>query len=367
MTNLKTSTTEENELIPLSKSIGLSTKEILAKLDPIPVFTIADEEGAPLVTSGETEGKVAGVFISEQDANDFVKELKSENPKLAKKVSVVPVSLGEIYKLSQADEDQQDPLDFAYVPEADEVKTAKTIAKEDGEKYQGGVPLFVAKGGKDQGYLTFERDGKQVIPFFFDKQQLDKLVANFQEQNPELASNVDVDIEVESLEGVIETLETGKDKVLSQIVLVPSSESIEFLESNDLKTTDDSLNISQLLNKDNETSLSALSKSVINYTDDSVENLDNCFVEDAYHLGVDPLSGSLEPQAENRYLNEETVFYPCSDQQEGTITSYHFLNTETETNFYAPSITDKDNADNNLPNYELEGIAYSSFLVDGEA
>jgi hypothetical protein len=362
MANLQTSTTEQDNIVALSKSTGLSNKEILAKLDPIPVFTIADEQGAPLITTGEAEAKVAGVFISEQDANDFVKELKSTNPKLAKKVSVIPVSLGEIYQLSQSEGNQEDPLDFAYVPEADEVKAAKTVAKEDGEKYQGGVPLFVAKGGDKQGYLTFDRDGKQVIPFFFDKQQLDEFVAKFEEQDPDRATNID--IEVQPLEGVIETLETSNDKILSQIVLVPSSESIEFLESNDLETIDGNSNK--------------------NKKDNTVESLSKQTFEDTSYLGADTLSGSPEEdtgtnlysilEAESRsmrdsltnYTDEGTSFDAYSDQQEETISIYSFFDAESDTSFYTPSTAERDNVEDNLSNYESERIADYGFPVDAE-
>jgi hypothetical protein len=354
MDNLQTSSTEQEQLIAPSKSTGLSNKEILAKLDAIPVFTIADEQGAPLIASEEAEAKVAGVFISEQDANDFVKELKSTNPKLAKKVSVIPVSLGEIYQLSQSEGDQEDPLDFAYVPEADEVKTAKTVAKEDGEKYQGGVPLFVAKGGDDQGYLTFERDGKQVIPFFFNKQQLDELVAKFQEQDPELASNVDVDIEVQPLEGVIETLETSNDKILSQIVLIPSRESIEFLESNDLEAIGGNSNKNK--------------KDII------VESLSKQTLEETSYLGADTLSGLSEPEPESRYIQdnltdytgEGTVFFSHANQQGERIPIYRFFDAETSNQLNTPSATERDSLENNLPDYASMEIADYVFPVDSE-
>lgn len=208
---------------------ALPQEEVLEKLDPVPVFTIADEQGAPLVASGEDEAKVAGVFISQDDANKFVNQLKTENPELAEKVKVVPVSLGEVYKLSESAQSQENALNFAYVPQEEAVNSAKTIGEANKQPYQGGVPLFVARGGEGKGYLTFERNSQQVIPFFFDKAQLEQMVARFKEQEPEVAANVD--IEVHPLEGVIETLETGSDEILEKIVLVPSSESIEFLQN----------------------------------------------------------------------------------------------------------------------------------------
>ncbi|MGL4883259.1 MAG: Tic22 family protein [Waterburya sp.] len=208
---------------------ALPQEEVLKKLDPVPVFTIADEQGAPLVASGQDKAKVAGVFISQNDANQFVDQLKTKNPELAGKVKVVPVSLGEIYKLSESSQSQQNALNFAYVPEQEAVNSAKTIGQANQQPYQGGVPLFVAKGGEDKGYLTIEKNSQQVIPFFFDKQQLEQMVAKFKQQKPEIANSVN--IEVVPLEGVIETLETSQDQMLEKIVLVPTTESIEFLQN----------------------------------------------------------------------------------------------------------------------------------------
>lgn len=210
--------------------LALPQDQVLKKLDPVPVFTIADEQGAPLVASGEDESKVAGVFISQTDANNFVNELKVKNEDLANKVQVVPVSLGEVYKLSESSQSQENALNFAYVPQEAAVTSAKTILQESGQEYQGGVPLFVAKGGEDKGYLTIEKDSQQVIPFFFEKEQLENMVEKFKEQKPDVAASVN--IEVVPLEGVIETLEKSDDEMLNKIVLVPSSESLEFLQNN---------------------------------------------------------------------------------------------------------------------------------------
>lgn len=210
-------------------ALALPQEEVLKKLEPVPVFTIADEQGAPLVASGENEAKVAGVFISQTDANEFVNQLKTKNPELADKVKVVPVSLGEVYKLSETAESQENALNFAYVPEEEAVNSAKTLGEANQQPYQGGVPLFVAKGGEEKGYLTIERDSQQVIPFFFDKAQLEEMVAKFKEQKPEVANSVD--IEVVPLEGIIETLETSEDQMLEKIVLVPTEESIQFLQN----------------------------------------------------------------------------------------------------------------------------------------
>lgn len=209
-----------------TKLLALPQEAIVQKLRPIPVFTIADSEGAPLIASGDKNEKVAGVFISKQDANGFVEKLKKDNPDLGKQVQVIPVSLGEIFELAETNAKEKDPVIFAYVPTQVQVEQAKKL----NTQYQSGVPLFVAKAGDDQGYLTIKQNDQEVIPFFFDQQQVQQLVDNFKKAQPDLASTIKIDVVI--LEGVLEALKEGNDEMLTKIVLWPSKESIEFLRAN---------------------------------------------------------------------------------------------------------------------------------------
>lgn len=147
-----------------TRILALPQEVILEKLKPIPVFTIADSQGAPLIASTEDNNRVAGVFISEKDANSFVERLKQDNPDLGKQVQVVPVSLAEVYQLSEKNSQQQDGVQFAYVPSSQQIEQAQQL----NNQYQGGVPLFVAKAGEDQGYLTIKQNDQEVIPFFWE-------------------------------------------------------------------------------------------------------------------------------------------------------------------------------------------------------
>jgi hypothetical protein len=220
-------------LIGGTKVFALPQEQIVQTLQPIPVFTIADEQGAPLVAVGQNEQKVTGVFISQQDAQNFFQQLQQKNPELAKKVKVQPVSLGEVFKLAQVNESQQaqqERLNFAYVPMNDEVEAAKQVLSQNGQQYQGGVPLFVAKGGKEQGYLTIQQNNEPRIPFFFEKEQLQQMIEKFKQEKPDLASTVK--IEVVPLESVMQTMEQSNDEMLKKIVLVPSQESLQFIRAN---------------------------------------------------------------------------------------------------------------------------------------
>ncbi|NCO75727.1 MAG: hypothetical protein GW795_11545 [Cyanobacteria bacterium] len=213
-------------LTQTTKLLALPLETIVQKLKPIPVFTIADAQGAPLIASNDKDGKVAGVFISKQDANSFVERLKKENPELGKQVQVVPVSLGEIFELSEKNAKQKDAIIFAYVPSGNQVEQAKKLNTE----YKVGVPLFVARAGKDQGYLTIKQNDQEVIPFFFDEQQVTELVNSFKKVQPDLASSIKIEVVI--LEGVLDALKQGEDEMLSKIILWPSKESLDFLRAN---------------------------------------------------------------------------------------------------------------------------------------
>lgn len=215
--------------------LALTPDQIMQKLRPVPVFTIANSEGAPLVASpqnGQKGNPVAGVFINQQDAQAFLDNLKTKNPEIAKNVKVVPVSLAEVYKLNTANQGKadKDKLMFTVVPSRQQVDTAQALLKQSGEKEQfNGTPLFVARGGPDKGYLTIQQGDKAVIPMFFKKEELQTLMDRFKQQDPKMASSLEV--QVLNLEGVLEVMRTKNDPQLDQIMLIPPRESLEFVRS----------------------------------------------------------------------------------------------------------------------------------------
>lgn len=210
------------------KALALPEQQIMNKLQPIPVFALADDKGVPLVAVIENQ-KVTGVFISQKDAEDFLKKLQKDNPEVANKVKVQALSLGQVYKLQLAQK-EPDGLVVSYVPEQAEVELAKKLLTESGKEYKGGVPLFVAKAGKDQGYLTINQNNQQVIPFFFEKETILRMVEQFKKQKPDLAPTVK--IEVIPLESVMATLTESNDELLNKILLIPSQETMNFIRAN---------------------------------------------------------------------------------------------------------------------------------------
>lgn len=218
-------------------ALALPDQQVLEKLRPVPVFTITDAQGAPLIATVPKQGQnagnasVAGVFISQQDAQAFVERLKTKNPQLAASVKVVPVSLGEIYQLSQTSKGKPDEVQFAYVPTSVQVESAKTLLQQGGQQANefSGVPLFLARGGPENGYLTIERGKEQAIPLFFNKEELQGMLERFKQQQPNIASSIK--IEVVNLEAVLEAMRTENDPILSQMILIPPRESLEYVKT----------------------------------------------------------------------------------------------------------------------------------------
>lgn len=221
---------------------ALPDDQVIQRLQSVPVFTITDSQGAPLVASvpvgnnqnganAQRNASVAGVFISRTDAARFIEQLKTQNPQLASTVQVVPVPLSAVYKLEQANRNKPGAIEFTFVPTQSQVDIAKQLLTQQGKPAGefDGVPLFVARGGQDKGYLTVQQNGKPVIPFFFKKEQLQELLDRFKQQQPGLASSVE--IQVVNLEGMIETLRTSNNQQLNSVVLVPPQETIDFLRS----------------------------------------------------------------------------------------------------------------------------------------
>jgi len=217
--------------------LALPMDKILKTLQPVPVFTLVDDQGVPLIAIDQKnkDKKITGIFISESDANKFFEQLQKQNPDIAKKVNVRLVSLGDIYKVAQEYENKPDGLTFSYVPNIKEVDEAKKIITANGQQYSGGVPLFVARGGKDQGYLTIQENNQVAIPFFFDYAELQNMLARFKKEKPDLAGSVKV--EVVLLETIMQTMKQSNDDNLSKIILVPSRESIKAVQTSQGKTT----------------------------------------------------------------------------------------------------------------------------------
>nr|WP_255552692.1 Tic22 family protein [[Phormidium] sp. ETS-05] len=217
------------------KALALPENQIIQKLSQIPVFTITNQQGSPLVASisnGNQNTSVAGVFISKKDADNFIQKLTETNPEMVNSVQVRTVSLADVYQMERANPAQgAQQLAFDYVPVRQQVDSALAVLEANGQQVEqfNGVPLFLATGGQGNGYLTIQQGEQQVIPLFFNKEDLQGMLDRLRQQDPNLAQTVN--IKVVNLRGLIKLLQESNDEQLNKIVLIPSRETIEYLQS----------------------------------------------------------------------------------------------------------------------------------------
>jgi hypothetical protein len=199
---------------------ALPSEDVERILSPVPVFMITDGEGKPLTASGEEGQAFTGVFLSRREAQSFISDLGQSQPELAGQLQVLTLSLLQIVRQAQA----QDDIWFEFVAIPGQVEAAQQIQQD----FQG-TPVFAAKAGAEGGYLSLTVNDRQAIPFFFEKEKLDDLVNRFTQQNPAQANTVS--IQVIPLELVISTLESSQEDTLKQVVLVLSDESLQYVRS----------------------------------------------------------------------------------------------------------------------------------------
>ncbi|TVP60634.1 MAG: hypothetical protein EA343_16785 [Nodularia sp. (in: Bacteria)] len=219
---------------------ALSQEQIKQKLDAVPVYLITNEEGSPLTRSvpaeqnGQKAVTVAGVYMSQQEAEAVITELQSANNQdqrltdLVKNLQVEVVPLGFIYQQLKQSGNQPEPVVFALQPVKQEVTAAKDLLRQSGEKVEQfpGVPVFVVRFAPDKGYVAIKSnaDSKELIPMFLSKQDAQGLL---NQVKPEFST---AEIQVIDIDSVIETLEQKNDDWFNQVVIVPSPESRKFLE-----------------------------------------------------------------------------------------------------------------------------------------
>ncbi|MDJ0704854.1 MAG: hypothetical protein QNJ46_16345 [Leptolyngbyaceae cyanobacterium MO_188.B28] len=215
-------------LAPLPKmttsALALPQSEIISKLSSVPVFIIVDTQGRSLMasTAENQEAQVPLVFIDGEDAESFLNNAQAQNAEFANQAQVAPIWLGDLYQQAQTQPDG--PTQLAYIPIEEQLESATTIQ----DSFQG-VPLFVARFS-DSTYLTVRQEGEPVLPLFFTQEDLQIILDRFGQEQPDVAN--EVQIEVISLEGVIQTMQSSDDPELDKIRFFPSSEVVQYIRSN---------------------------------------------------------------------------------------------------------------------------------------
>ncbi len=214
---------------------ALSTEQVAERLNLVPVFTIVSQEGTPVlqnVTRNDGQSvRLVNFWIGKEQADAAIAEIQQSNPEVAAQSQVIPISLGEAYQMSESQDPEMQDIAFQVLPRSSDVQSAVQILQANGETGATefpGVPLFY--GISPQGLLTIEKDGVEIVPFFFDQQDLKTTLERAGQANPDVVSATD--IQVTSLGQVVETMKDPQAQGdVQKIAFVPTRAALEFIQS----------------------------------------------------------------------------------------------------------------------------------------
>lgn len=205
-------------------ALALPQEQIEAKLTNVPAYVLGTDQGLLLLPTGQDAASAPGlyVFLSEEQAQGFVAKAAEANPEFAAKIKVQLTSLEKLYKESQIQAEK--PLRLMYIPEESEATQAAQLNSE----YRGGVPLFYAQF-EDGSLAPVEENGKPTFPMFFSHNDLNLILNELGERNPEARAAITVG--VLPLEFVIAEMQTREEEMFNQIRLLPASEVIQTINN----------------------------------------------------------------------------------------------------------------------------------------
>ena len=222
--------------------IALSEQQIKTKLDNIPVFLITNPQGLPLSrplpeqNGKQAGGSVTGVYMSQQEAQAFISELRSakgKDPKMnqmVKSLQVTPVPLGVIFQQLQKTKNQPNRLLFAFKPLEREVKGAMDLLKKSGQQVKQfrSVPVFIVRFAPDKSYVPIklgdQKAEQEVVPLFLSMQDAKNLLNQVKPKFPK------ADIQVVDVDGILSTLQEKNDPWLSKVQFWPGPEARQYIQ-----------------------------------------------------------------------------------------------------------------------------------------
>jgi len=211
----------------VQSSVALPEEQIADKLAGIPVYVMSNGDGVITITQTESEATQQTniyAFMSRQDALTFLTRANAANPNFAPSAEIGLIDLEHLYQGVQSSDEQS--LQIVYVPTEDSIVQARKIDP----SYEGGVPLFVPllEDGS-MAPLGGARDGKETLRVFLSSDDLDSWLNRLEDSNPE--TRADIQEGIISLEYLLNFLQSSDDERLSQLRLLPDSETMNLIEA----------------------------------------------------------------------------------------------------------------------------------------
>jgi len=237
------------------KAEALTEAQVLERLGSIPVFTITDDKGSPLLgavpqqpNAKADDSQLLFFFLGPDEAQQMLSQVQKSNPEVGKKAQIIVRSMNDAYQVIRQNKDKK--VLFQFIPAKSSIESARTILTAQGvaaDKIPN-VPVFFAIGGQDknQGLLTMsiDQNGKkeQVVPFFLDKSDLQNLLDRASKDQPDITKATK--IQVASLFQVLDSMVSKDNKPnpeVDRFQFVPSRTSFEYILKNSKQSTNPQL------------------------------------------------------------------------------------------------------------------------------
>ncbi|HEY9690153.1 MAG TPA: Tic22 family protein [Coleofasciculaceae cyanobacterium] len=219
---------------------ALSTDEIVRRLDVVPLFSVTQENGQPILVfpkQGQApadpkpaDGAILH-FVEPEDVRAFANRVQSEAPAESKKVSLALLTLGQFYRMWTEAQSKPEMPSLVVTPNKEDVDAAIAILKQQGQTVErfAGIPLFYAVDPQaGDAPLTLKADNREVVPFFFSKRDLQAMLDDYKQKQPDIINRAQ--LRVFTLDGLIEELKKATDpnSLVGSVRLIPSSSAASF-------------------------------------------------------------------------------------------------------------------------------------------
>ena len=219
----------------VNRVLALTQPEIIQKLQTVPVFILADNDGnmVPLsIFDGDVQDSQSflGIFISQSDAQDTLATLQEESSD-ANRLSAIPVPLGDAYNMIVNSQQLEDIPPFAFIPQTTQLELAAQVLQSQGEEVNLTpltVPLFHLSSTADDSYITVSmgESDRESIPLFFDGSEAQFLLNLLEEQaNANNDPPPTIELRVAFLHQWLQIFETNNEDALQLVELIPIPES----------------------------------------------------------------------------------------------------------------------------------------------
>lgn len=209
--------------------LAMSTEAVEERLAGVPVYALSNSAEEFVLVSGVRTGKCLGLFcFNREDAESLLDQMKVANRDMREGSRVVAVALNKVFQL------KVDGVAFRLVPDPSQVANAIKVQERIGDNVEDfpGVPLFQSRS------LVLKSENKRYRPMFFRKEDLeDSLLKASREQNQLNPAFRRGDIQVRSLEEIINAMKGSSASKWDDVVFIPPGFNVSMGLSEEEKAT----------------------------------------------------------------------------------------------------------------------------------